>query len=349
MNKGMTEARVGVFVIIGLILLGVLITSLSSQTGILRDTYTVKTSFSNVQGLAEGAPVRLQGRDVGLVSKIYFAPGFREKPIEVVLELDQSIQARVRENSTASIQTMGLLGDKYVEISHGSPPAKVIRADGAVKSTNPPDLYAVIEKGDKILTNVVNISKSLDQFTAEFATPENRANFSQTFRSMRNIVTEVEKGDGFLHSVIYKPKPGDVVDDLSQAADDLHAILEDIRNGTGNAGTALRDLSATMANVRDITKRMKTGPGMLHEAIYRKDEKGLITNLSEAAENLNAILAKVRRGEGTLGAFVNDPTLYEDMTVITGGAKRSGMVKRAVRYSIRKYEKGQKKAAPVEP
>jgi phospholipid/cholesterol/gamma-HCH transport system substrate-binding protein len=236
-----------------------------------------------------------------------------------------------------------------VEITHGSPPAKVVREGGALKSTNPPDLYAVINKGDQILSNVVNISKSLDQITSEFATPENRENFSQTFRSMRNIVTEVEKGDGFLHSVIYKPKPGDAVDDLSNAVDDLHAILEDLRNGTGNAGTALRDLSATMANVRDITKRMKSGPGMLHEAIYKKDEKGLVTNLSEAAESLNAILARVRRGEGSLGAFINDPTLYEDMTVITGGAKRSGMVKRAVRYSIRKYEKGQRKEQTVEP
>jgi hypothetical protein len=80
----------------------------------------------------------------------------------------------------------------------------VVREGGVLKSTNPPDLYAVINKGDQILTNVVNISKSLDQFTSEFATPENRENFSQTFRSMRNIVTEVEKGDGFLHSVIYK-------------------------------------------------------------------------------------------------------------------------------------------------
>jgi phospholipid/cholesterol/gamma-HCH transport system substrate-binding protein len=104
-----------------------------------------------------------------------------------------------------------------------------------------------------------------------------------------------------------------------------------------------------MANVKDVTGRVKTGPGMLHEAIYRKDEKGLVTNLSEAATSLNAILAKVKRGEGTLGAFVNDPTLYEDLTIITGGAKRSGMVKRVVKYTIRKYEKGQKKAAPVEP
>jgi len=349
MKQGMTEARVGVFVIIALILLGVLITSLSSQTGIFQATYAIKTSFGNVQGLVEGAPVRLQGRDVGLVTKIYFAPGFREKPIEVVIEIDQSIQSRVRENSVATIQTMGLLGDKYVEITHGSPPAKVIREGGIVQSTNPPDLYAVIDKGDKILSNVVNISKSLDQFTAEFATPENRENFSKSFRSMRNIMGEVEKGDGFLHSVIYKPKPGDVVDDLSMAAEDLRAILKDIRDGTGNAGTSLKDFSATMANVKDLTGRVKTGPGMLHDAIYKKGEKDLVTNLSEAAKNLNEILAKVKRGEGTLGAFVNDPTLYEDMTIITGGAKRSGMVKRVVRYTIKKYEKGQKKAAPVEP
>jgi phospholipid/cholesterol/gamma-HCH transport system substrate-binding protein len=342
MNQRVNEARVGLFVVFALILLGVLILSLSSQTGLFRETYTIKTSFSNVQGLAEGAPVRLQGRDIGLVEKIYFAPGFSEKPIDVILQIDKSIQPRIRENSTATIQTMGLLGDKYVEITHGSPPAPVVREGGRVKSTNPPDLFALLNKGDEILTNIVGISRSLDKLTSEFATEENRQNFTTTFRSWKNIVTEIERGDGLLHSVIYKPKSGDLVDELGKASKDLATVLRDVREGKGKPGQSLADFSATMSNVREITTRLRTGPGILHELVYKKGDEGLIRNLTASSKDLREILAKVNRGEGTLGAFVNDPTLYEDMKIITGGAKRSSAVKRVIRYTIRKYEKRRK-------
>ena len=349
MNPRVNEARVGLFVVFSLILLGVLILSLSSQSGLFRRTYSIKTSFNNVQGLVEGAPVRLQGRDIGLVEKIYFAPGFNEKPIDVVLQIDKSIESRVRENSLATIQTMGLLGDKYVEITHGSPPAPVIRPGGKVKSTEPPNLFALLDKGDEILTNIVNISHSLDKVTAEFATEENRQNFTKTFRSWKNVVTEIEHGDGLLHSVIYKPKSGDLVDELGKATKDLAAILHDMRQGTGKPGHSLADFSESMANVREITSRVKTGPGVLHEMVYKKGDEGLVKRLTAASKNLNEILAKVNRGEGSLGAFVNDPTLYEDLKIITGGAKRSGRVKRVIQYTIKKYEKGKKKEMAPSP
>jgi phospholipid/cholesterol/gamma-HCH transport system substrate-binding protein len=300
-----------------------------------------------VKGLVEGAPVRLHGTDIGLVSKIYFAPGFGEKPIEVILDIDESVQARVRENSTATIRTMGLLGDKYVELTHGRPPAPAIEEGGTVQSASPPDLYGVMEKGDEILSNIVNISSSLDSFMAEFASDENRENFSRTFQSMKNIVTELETGDGLLHGLIYEPSPGDAVDDFSKAIADIRKILADARAGKGDVGNALKGLSQSIENLEDITTRLRSGPGMLHEAVYAEGDKSLMNNLSTAAENLNAILVKLNEGEGTFGAFLNDPTLYEDLKIITGGAKRSGRVRRVVGHTIKKYKK--KEDSETEP
>ncbi len=339
MSQPVRAVRVGFLVALALVAFGALVTSLSSQSGLFRDTYSIKTSFSSVQGLVEGAPVRLQGRDIGLVSNIYFTPGFSEKPVEVVLDIDRSVQSRIRENSTAAIRTMGLLGDKYIEVSHGSPPAPIIREDEKVDSSAPPDLYAVMEKGDEILTNIVKISGSLDAFTAEFASEENRENFSRTFESMRNIVEGVEKGDGLLHGLIYEPTPGDALDNFTQALADFREIVGDAREGKGEVGGSLKSLSASMENLEDITTRMRSGPGMLHEAIYSKGDRSLVENLNNAALRLSNVLTKIDEGEGTFGAFLNDPTLYEDMKIITGGAKRSGRVKRVVEYTINKYKK----------
>ncbi len=349
MSQPARAVRVGFLVALALVLFGALVTSLSSQSGLFRDTYSIKTSFSSVQGLVEGAPVRLQGRDIGLVSSIYFTPGFGEKPVEVVIDIDRSVQARIRENSVAAIRTMGLLGDKYIEVSHGSPPAKIIREGGTVNSSEPPDLYAVMEKGDEILTNIVKISSSLDAFTAEFASEENRENFSRTFESMRNIVEGIEKGDGLLHGLVYKPTPGDALDNLTKAVADFRQIMGDAREGKGEIGSSLKALSSSAENLQEITSRVRSGPGMLHEAIYAKGDKSLVENLNGAALRLNSVLTKVDEGEGTFGAFLNDPTLYEDMKIITGGAKRSGRVKRVVEYTIKKYKKGEEPEAPAAP
>lgn len=348
MSQPQRALRVGFLVAMALLLFGALVTSLSSQSGLFRNTYSIKTSFSSVQGLVEGAPVRLQGRDIGLVSKIYFAPGFSEKPVEVVLDIDRSVQARIRENSTAAIRTMGLLGDKYIELSHGSPPAAIVREGSEVASSEPPDLYAVMEKGDEILTNIVKISSSLDTFTAEFASEENRENFSQTFRSMRNMMEDIEKGDGLLHGLIYEPTPGDALDNFTHALADFRDIVGDARDGKGELGRSLSSLSKSAENLEDITTRLRSGPGMLHEAIYAEGDRSLVENLNGAALRLNNVLTKIDEGEGTLGAFLNDPTLYEDMKIITGGAKRSGRVRRVVEYTIKKYKKKEEGQQPEE-
>ena len=349
MSQRARDVRVGLFILAALVLLGVLITSLSSQSGLFRDTYSIKTSFNNVVGLVEGAPVRLQGTSVGLVSKIYFAPGFGEKPIEVIMDVDESVRSRIRENSTATIRTMGLLGDKYIEVTQGSPPEPIITEGGTVASARPADLATVMSKGDEILTNIVNISESLDSFTAEFATDENRENFTQTFESMKNIMSEVEEGDGLLHGLIYEPKPGDAIDSLTGALTDLRALIGDAKDGKGEIGETLRALSESITNFEEITARIRSGPGMLHEAVYTKGDESLMANLNSAAENLNEILVKINEGEGTFGAFLNDPTLYEDLKIITGGAKRSGRVKRVVEYTIKKYDKKKEETPAATP
>jgi phospholipid/cholesterol/gamma-HCH transport system substrate-binding protein len=166
---------------------------------------------------------------------------------------------------------------------------------------------------------------------------------------MKNIMSEVEEGEGLLHGLIYEPKPGDAIDSLTGALTDLRALIGDAKDGKGEIGETLRALSESIANFEEITTRIRSGPGMLHEAVYAKGDKGLMANLNSAAENLNEILVKINEGEGTFGAFLNDPTLYEDLKIITGGAKRSGRVKRVVEYTIKKYDRKKEERPAATP
>ena len=62
----------------------------------------------------------------------------------------------------------------------------------------------------------------------------------------------------------------------------------------------------------------------------------LMKEVSCVARSLNNVVTKVQRGEGTLGVIINDPSVYEDLKVILGGAKRSRSIKRLIRHTIKK-------------
>jgi phospholipid/cholesterol/gamma-HCH transport system substrate-binding protein len=180
----------------------------------------------------------------------------------VELKINKGVQKRIRDDSIASIQTMGLLGDKYVEISLGSPQYEVLPDEASINSVNPIDLFAYATK----------IEEAIDALNTILI-------------DVKAISGQIRGGKGLLHAILYDPAGGELVNNLAGAS--------------GSAGDLMKDLSS-------------------------------------AAKSINNIVKKVERGEGSLGGIINDPTVYEDLKVILGGAKQSKTIKGLVRYTIKK-------------
>jgi phospholipid/cholesterol/gamma-HCH transport system substrate-binding protein len=71
---------------------------------------------------------------------------------------------------------------------------------------------------------------------------------------------------------------------------------------------------------------------VLHTLIYEPiGEQDVVAEAIQAGATLNSILRKVDGGEGTAGLLVNDPTLYEDLKLLVGGAQRSVVVRSLIR------------------
>jgi phospholipid/cholesterol/gamma-HCH transport system substrate-binding protein len=268
--KKFTELKVGIFVVVILFLFGAGVFVIGSHQKYFQRQYTLWASFSNIQGLIVGAPVHLAGLTVGRVNAIIFPEDPGDKTIKVELKIKKGVQKRIREDSIASIQTMGLLGDKYVEISLGSPENDVLHDGDYIESAHPFDLLAYASKLEEAI-DVINT----------------------ILIDVREISGQVRGGKGLLHAILYDPAGGELVNNLSVASGSLDDLMKD---------------------------------------------------LSSAAKSADNIVKKVERGEGTLGGIVNDPTVYEDLKVILGGAKRSTIIKALVRYTIKqkKAEQGEK-------
>ena len=128
-------------------------------------TYTVRTEFKNVGGLADGAQVRVGGIPEGTVKHIVL-PKRPDQKVTVEMNLQHSTQNVLKKDSVASIKSEGLLGDKYVEISFGSDEAARLKSGDSIASAPPLDISDLIQKTNDILDTtkgtLQNVEASVD-------------------------------------------------------------------------------------------------------------------------------------------------------------------------------------------
>jgi phospholipid/cholesterol/gamma-HCH transport system substrate-binding protein len=119
-------------------------------------------------------------------------------------------------------------------------------------------------------------------------------------------------------------KSGNLVTDVSRYFDE-----------NGEVTVLLKNLNNLSSNLVDLSSQIKTQKGILHEMVYGKSGD----NLNRSVSKLESILSKIDEGEGTLGALVNDPAVYEDIKSVMGGAKRSTVLKYFMKQFIDSSEK----------
>ena len=306
-ERSRTSLIVGTFALAALAALALAILSLSSKEQVFGSHYRLVGFYENVQGLIPNAPVWLAGTRVGRVESVNFGSRPDGAPaVKVVLQVDQEVRERIRADSTASIGTIGLLGDRYVEVSIGSPTAPPIADGGELATVTPTNINLVIDRGAQALENVAKLTSNLNSVVEEFGQATGGRRLAESVGALSEVVEQIQQGKGLLHSVIYDQYEGGGVESIERSLVTFEGILDQIAHGDG----------------------------VLHTLIYdAPSEQDIVLEAIEAGSRLNSILAKVDRGEGTMGLLLNDPTLYEDLKRLIGGAERSRTVRTLIKLS----------------
>ncbi|MGD0580071.1 MAG: MlaD family protein [Bryobacteraceae bacterium] len=142
--------RLGLFMLTTLAILAISVFLVGSQASKFGPHYRVRSEFDNVAGLSEGADVRVGGIRKGTVRSIQL-PKMPDGKVAVLMDLDRETQSIVKQDSVASIQSEGLLGDKYVEISFGSMDAARLKGGETIESSPPFDISDLFSKANQIL------------------------------------------------------------------------------------------------------------------------------------------------------------------------------------------------------
>ncbi len=138
--------------------------------------YRVRSEFDSVSGLNDGADVRVGGIREGTVQSIVL-PNRPDGKVTVSMDLSKETQAIVRQDSVASIQSAGLLGDKYVDISFGSVDAGKLKGGEKIASEPPLDVADLFHKanqlldtGQGVLENIMGATDNLNLITGKINT-----------------------------------------------------------------------------------------------------------------------------------------------------------------------------------
>ncbi len=340
-----SQLKVGVTVLLASITLAVLIFLMSDTGGLFTRKITLRSYFDNAGGMRVGAPVRLQGVDIGNVGEIRIVPGNPLTPVEVTMKVNTKYLFNIHKDSTASLATAGVLGETYVELNSAVSTAPIAANNDVLPIRDHPDFQDVVRSSQGTLQNLDALLKRLDRILAFVESGDgsigkliydpalyNRVN--ETVAEFKAIVDEIHNGNGSLGKLLAND---DAYNKAMAAVDKVNLMLDDVQQGKGTAGKLLKDeklyasVSQTAENVRQLTADINAGKGSLGK--LAKDDE-LARKLQNTVDKLSAVSDRLEAGEGSAGLFLKDPALYTNSNQLL--VESRDLIK-AVRQDPKKY------------
>lgn len=328
-----TELRVGLFVLVGLSVLAAGIFYVTGA-GTLGPKYRLVTYLPEVSGLANGAPVRLDGVEVGNVETIRIAPRAPEKAvdrnrnIEVVMRVGERYQKYILTDSAASLVTEGLLGNRYVDITRGI--TGVPLKDGQeVPGTEEKAIKEVVERSADLLGNLQALSENVQELISgvkqgkgslgKLLTDDQAYNHLNGILAKSDaMLADVREGKGTVGKLVTSDEMYNKVD---KGLDNVNLILTDVRSQKGTLGKLLYDPSLydeakqALTNGNSMISDVRAGKGTLGKLVA---DDTLYTKLRQTTENVETATAKLNDNTTTVGKLFSDPKLYDSVTGLTG-------------------------------
>jgi phospholipid/cholesterol/gamma-HCH transport system substrate-binding protein len=293
------EIKVGVFVFIGIILLAYMTTQITRGQMVSRDMYTVYAHFKNVSGLKTNSPVEIAGIDVGVVHGI----SLDNNLARVAMAIRPDVQ--IYSDAQATIRTRGVLGDKFVEISPGSPlTARLEDNESIARAVQPTDLDQVMASVADIADDLRTVSRSVAHV---FGGPEGEAGMREAFVNLGEVAVN-------LNELVQANTRGIeiIVANLQSFSSDMveisRANKDGIKHIVDNFELASREINTALIQMSSILETAEYGEGPV--ATILQDSQ-MSEDMRRTVASLESLSRKLDEGRGTLGKLMSDDTTGE--------------------------------------
>jgi len=275
------ELKIGIFVSIALSIIAAFV-FVVGDLGVLfrRPGYSLYASFDTAAGLERRAVVRMAGVKIGYVKDITLE-GSRAN---VLLTINSEIE--VPQGSKATLASLGILGEKHVELLPGDEPG--ICRPGDVLEGVPPVSF---DQMGTMLLSIGNEFKEMGRIISELiGGEESRDNFRNTLDNLSSFSADLKEFFG-----VNKEELHQGIQASSQAVQKFNQRVEEVSKNIDELIFMLKDV------VEENRENIKINLNNIQE---------LIKEIEESLKLLNESLEKINKGEGTLGKLISQPELY---------------------------------------
>lgn len=310
------QLKVGAMILVAIFIMVVAIFKLGQSAHLFSSRYSLVAFVPSTAGLREGGQVTVAGQLAGTVSSIQFLPVDLDttKNLKITVEIDDAVSEQVRKNSKATLQTLGLLGDKVFDITPGTPPFPRLHDGDTLVLGNAMDYQAVL----------LQASGALDQVTSLTG-------------SIQKVVNGVSKGEGTIGALVTSRT---LYDQLNSTLATTNGLMVRLQNPRGTMGRMLDDptlytnLNRVLLSADTIVAQLNSSQGTVGKML-RDDQ--LYTRLLSSVSNLDTLVGTMSRGNGTMTKLFTDQELYDR---ILKTVTELNTVLSDVRRDPRRYTKG---------
>jgi len=271
-KQNLVEMVVGAFVLIGLGAVFIMVMSIADQQNLFVKMYRLNATFRNVSGLKSGAPVFLSGVEAGSVESLSFTSGGW---VQVALLVREDYGPRVKTDSIATIGSVGLLGDKSVEISIGSLRADVLEPNEYLQTEVQLSIAELIDGFGSVRDRLEEVLDNMSEITG--ALVEDRVALKRGLEGAADLLESLTSGQGSMGKLL---KDESLYNSLVTTVQDGGRTARALEEAARKAVPLVEELRVTAENVRSSSERY---PEIVDSA------SRLLESSNQAMERLNSL------------------------------------------------------------
>ena len=290
------QLKVGSIILLAIAVLFVAILKLNAAVGLFTKRYELVALLNNASGLRVGGSVTVAGQLAGTVKEIEFLPVDEDtlRNLRVVFEIDEALKEQVRENSQAKLKTLGLLGDKILDINPGTPQFKILAEGDTITVAPTLDYEQVIAQAAGAVDDMVGLTSDLREITGGIVRGEgtlgqlvtNRSLYTQletTLEGTNRMLTRLQAPNGTFARILDDPA---LYNNLTQMIASVDTLIGKVSSNNGTVGQMLSDTT-------------------------------LYKNLVGITQSSDSLLKLLTQGNGAPAKMLRDPVLYDNLLKMT--------------------------------
>jgi phospholipid/cholesterol/gamma-HCH transport system substrate-binding protein len=305
-----SEAKVGLFVLVGLIILGYMSFQVGKRPFSMKKGYTLDVVFDSAAGLDNDAAVQIAGVEIGRVESIILKDG------KAAVRLRIGANVNLEKDAIAAIKTHGILGEKYVELYPGTRGAPHLAPGERIAQTEKQaDIDKLLHQLGMIAEDIRGITGSLNKVLAGKSGEETITAILTNARDLtRNLNHLVVSNEAVLRAAL---------ENTRELAGNLNRVVtkndEKVGQVVDTLKSASREMEKTFTSLSEITGSVNRGEGTLGQLVK---DTSTAEKLNKTLASLQEVTEKINEGRGTIGKLVNDDETVKNLNEGLTGISR---------------------------